>query len=108
MHSHFTVTESPLVVAVFWALSSSHSFFSCGHTTTVTSLRVEAAFTGINGEINKYNLPLAGFLVGLNTLGPQVIMYSGATGNHTLCVLTETAIGSQYDAGAYVASITHK
>ncbi len=60
------------MVAVFWALLTSHSFFACGHTTTVTSLRVEAAFTGIHGEINKFNLPLAGLLVGLNTLGPQV------------------------------------
>ncbi len=67
-----SLTESPLVVAVFWALLTSHSFFACGHTTTVTSLRVEAAFTGIHGEINKFNLPLAGLLVGLNTLGPQV------------------------------------
>lgn len=57
---------------VLWALLGSHSFFSFGHHATVTSLRFEAGFVGIHGEITKYNLPLAATLVGLNTIASQV------------------------------------
>ena len=63
---------SSLQVCVFWGLLTCHTFFAFGHSATVTSLRFECAFTGIHGEINSFNLPLAGALVGLNTLGPQV------------------------------------
>ena len=57
---------------VLWGMLSCHGFFSFGHHATVTSLRFEAAFVGIHGEITNYNLPLAGILVGLNTLASQV------------------------------------
>jgi len=59
-------------MCVLWIFLSSHSFFSFGHHATVTSLRFESAFVGIHGEITKYNLLLAGVLVGLNTLASQV------------------------------------
>ena len=61
-----------LEASVLWTLLSCHSFFSFGHHATVTSLRFEAGFVGIHGEITKYNLPLAATLVGLNTIASQV------------------------------------
>ena len=51
---------------------SSHFFFGFGHHATVTSLRFEAGFVGLHGEMHSYNLPFAAALVGLNTLGSQV------------------------------------
>lgn len=59
-------------VCVLWGLLGAHSFFSLGHHATVTSLRFEAAFAGIHGEITKCNLPFAAVLVGLNTIASQV------------------------------------
>lgn len=57
---------------MLWGLLGYHSFFSFGHHATVTSLRFEAGFVGIHGEITKYNLPLAAILVGINTVASQV------------------------------------
>lgn len=51
---------------------SSQFFFGFAHHAIVTSLRFEAGFVGLHGEINAYNLPFAAILVGLNTLGSQV------------------------------------
>ena len=59
-------------VCVMWSLMSCQFFFGFGHHATVTSLRFEAGFVGLHGEIHKYNLPFAAALVGLNTLGSQV------------------------------------
>ena len=73
--THFVLsiaTGGSLHACVFWGLLTCHTFFTFGHSTTVTSLRFECAFIGIHGEVNSYNLPLAGALVGLNTLGSQV------------------------------------
>lgn len=47
-------------------------FFGIGHQATVTSLRFEAAFVGLHGEVTGTNLYLAGLLVGMNTLASQV------------------------------------
>lgn len=38
----------------------------------MTSLRFEAAFVGLHGEVTGANFYLAGLLVGVNTLGSQV------------------------------------
>ncbi len=70
-------TDGMLEMCVFWIFLGSHSFFSFGHHATVTSLRFEAAFVGIHGEITKYNLPLAALLVGLNTMASQVSQLIG-------------------------------
>ena len=59
-------------VCVLWGLMSCQYFFGFGHHATVTSLRFEAGFVGLHGEIHTYNLPFAAVLVGLNTLGSQV------------------------------------
>ena len=69
----FTVGSSwPL--CVLWGLMSFQFFFGFGHHAIVTSLRFEAGFIGLHGEIHAYNLPIAGALVGLNTLASQVII----------------------------------
>ena len=47
-------------------------FFGFGHQATLTSLRIEAAFVGVHGEITGINAPLAAIFVGLNTLASQV------------------------------------
>lgn len=60
-------------VCVLWGLMSFQFFFGFGHHAIVTSLRFEAGFVGLHGEIHAYNLPIAGALVGLNTLASQVI-----------------------------------
>ena len=57
---------------VLWLFLGCHSFFSFGHHATVTSLRFEAGFVGIHGEITAYNLPLAAIFVGANTMASQV------------------------------------
>ena len=59
-------------MCIFWALLSCHFFFGFGHHATITSLRFEAGFVGIHGEMTAFNLPFAGALVGLNTLASQV------------------------------------
>lgn len=38
----------------------------------MTSLRFEAAFVGLHGAVTRATLPLAGLLVGLNTLASHV------------------------------------
>lgn len=38
----------------------------------MTSLRFEAAFVGLHGEVTGANLYMAGILVGVNTLASQV------------------------------------
>ena len=73
---------------MLWVLLSAHSFFSLGHHATVASLRFEAAFVGIHGDINNYNLLLAGTLVGLNTLASQVRNGGGGRKRHSVCVCT--------------------
>ena len=59
-------------VVVFWALSSSQLFFGFGHQTTIVSLRFEAGFVGLHGEVSGAKLILAGLLVGINMLSSQV------------------------------------
>ena len=59
-------------MCVLWGLMSCQYFFGFGHHATVTSLRFEAGFVGLHGEVHAYNLPFAAALVSLNTLGSQV------------------------------------
>ena len=61
-----------LPVSVFWGLMSCQFFFGFGHQATISSVRIEAAFVGVHGEITGTNLPLAMLLVGINTLASQV------------------------------------
>lgn len=67
-----TFTGMSLPVTVSWGLMSCQFFFGLGHHATITSLRFEAAFVGLHGEITWYNLPVAAALVGLNMLASQV------------------------------------
>lgn len=60
----------PLVV--LWGLVSSQFFFGFGHHATVVSLRFDAGFVGLHGQMSGLNLLCAGMLVGLNMLGSQV------------------------------------
>lgn len=59
-------------VVVTWGLMSCQYFYCLGHTPTVTSLRFEAAFAVIDGDVSGVNLLAAGVVVGLNTLASQV------------------------------------
>lgn len=61
-------------LCVFWGLMCCQFFFGFGHQATVTSLRFEAAFVGLHGAVTGATLPLAGLLVGLNTLASHVRM----------------------------------
>ena len=45
-------------------------FHGTGHEPTVPSIRFEAAFVGMHGEVESFII--AGLLVGFNTLGSQV------------------------------------
>lgn len=65
----------PLVIV--WGLMSCQYFYCLGHTPTVTSLRFEAAFTVIDGNISGLNLIAAGIVVALNTLASQVLFALG-------------------------------
>ena len=47
-------------------------FYGFGHQATVTSLKIEAGFIGLHGEVTPYTLPLAGLLVGLNLMASHV------------------------------------
>lgn len=51
---------------------SSQFFFGFGHHATVVSLRFEAGFVGLHGEMSGVNLLCAGLLVGINMLSSQV------------------------------------
>jgi phosphatidylinositol glycan class O len=62
----------PLVV--LWGLVSSQYFFGFGHHATVVSLRFEAGFVGLHGEMSGLNLLCAGMLVGLNMIGSHLLL----------------------------------
>lgn len=47
-------------------------FYAFGHQATVTSLRIEAGFVGLHGDVTSLTLPLAGLLVGLNLMASHV------------------------------------
>lgn len=66
------LTETSWPVVVLWGLLSSQGFFGFGHHPTVVSLRFEAGFVGLHGEMSGLNLLFAGLLVGINMLGSQV------------------------------------
>ena len=57
---------------VLWWLTSSQFFFGFGHHATVTSLRFDAGFVGLRGEMSGLSLLFAGLLVGINMLGSHV------------------------------------
>ena len=59
-------------MVVLWGLVSSQFFFGFGHHATVVSLRFEAGFVGLHGEMSGINLLCGGLLVGLNMLGSHV------------------------------------
>ena len=61
--------------SVLCSLLVDHYFFAFGHQATVNSLRFEAGFIGIYGDIQSIKLLIAGVLVGLNTLASQVNKY---------------------------------
>lgn len=69
---HFKSYTGNLAICVFWGLMCCQFFFGIGHQATVTSLRFEAAFVGLHGEVTGAHLYLAGVLVGVNTLASQV------------------------------------
>ena len=67
------VAPSTWPTAVYWSVVTTLFFHATGHETTIPSIKFDAAFVGIHGEVD--SLPtflLAGLLVGLNTLGSQV------------------------------------
>jgi phosphatidylinositol glycan class O len=64
-------------VVVLWGLTSSQSFFGFAHHATVTSLRFDAGFVGLRGEMSGFYLLFAGLLVGFNMLGSQVLLGLG-------------------------------
>ena len=66
------VERSSWPVVVLWGLVSSQFFFGFGHHATVTSLRFDAGFVGLRGEMSGLPLLFAGLLVGLNMLGSHV------------------------------------
>ena len=51
---------------------SGQFFFGFGHHATVVSLRFEAGFVGLHGEMAGLNLLCAAILVGLNMIGSHV------------------------------------
>ena len=51
---------------------SSQFFFGFGHHATVTSVRFDAGFVGLRGEMSGLRLLFAGLLVGINMLGSHV------------------------------------
>lgn len=75
---NITLTQMPhppgtrWALVIVWGLMSCQSFYCLGHTPTVTSLRFEAAFTVVDGDISGLNLLTAGVVVALNTLASQV------------------------------------
>ena len=67
------VAPSTWPTAVYWSVVTTLFFHATGHEATIPSIKFDAAFVGIHGEVD--SLPtflLAGLLVGLNTLGSQV------------------------------------
>eukprot|EP00731_Ephydatia_muelleri_P016366 Em0009g790a len=64
-------------LVIVWGLMSCQSFYCLGHTPTVTSLRFEAAFTVVDGDISGLNLLTAGVVVALNTLASQILFAVG-------------------------------
>ena len=71
-HCSIPAVEGSWCVVVLWGLMSSQFFFGFGHHATVTSLRFDAGFVGLRGEMSGLTLLSAGLLVGLNMLGSQV------------------------------------
>ena len=63
---------SLLTRAVVCSLFVDQYFFGLGHQATVNSLKIEAGFVGVYGDIRSVNLLIAGVLVGMNTLASQV------------------------------------
>ena len=59
-------------MVVLWGLMCSQFFFGFGHHATVVSLRFDAGFVGVHGDMSGLNLLCGGMLVGLNMLGSQV------------------------------------
>ena len=75
MHSFslgYTTVVSLVTRAVLCSLFVDQYFFGLGHQATVNSLRFEAGFVGIYGNLNSITLVIAGILVGINTLASQV------------------------------------
>ena len=67
------VPPSTWPTAVYWCVVTTLFFHATGHETTIPSIRFDAAFVGIHGEVNSLlTFLLAGLLVGLNTLASQV------------------------------------
>lgn len=58
-------------------------FFGFGHQATIPSLRFDAAFVGVYGEMTTFKLPIAGLFVTVNTLASQVHKMVGCIHTHT-------------------------
>lgn len=67
------VAPSTWPTAVYWCVATTLFFHATGHETTIPSIKFDAAFVGIHGEVNSLlTFLIAGLLVGLNTLASQV------------------------------------
>ena len=51
------VAGSLVYPVITWLLMSSHYFFSSGHQATIPSIRFEAAFVGLPGDMKNVYLP---------------------------------------------------
>lgn len=58
-------------IVVLWHLLSSYYFYCTGHQATIPSIRFEAAFVGLPGDME--NLVLPGLLILLNTFAAPVL-----------------------------------
>ena len=58
--------------AVVCSLFVDQYFFALGHQAIVNSLKIEAGFVGLHGDMASIILVLAGVLVGINVLASQV------------------------------------
>lgn len=73
----FPLCLVPLVTrVVICSLFVDQYFFGLGHQATVNSLKIEAGFVGLHGDMKSVTLVLAGVLVGLNTLASQVRLHT--------------------------------
>ena len=59
-------------LSVLCSLVSMQYFYGFGHQATVTSLKIEAGFVGLHGDVTPFTLPIAGLLVGLNLMASHV------------------------------------
>lgn len=69
---NFPLLVSLLTRAIICSLFVDQYFFALGHQATVNSLKIEAGFVGLHGDMKSITLIMAGVLVGINTFTSQV------------------------------------